>query len=264
MTNKNKLPQKLKPFYTKNLLRLGTLRDGGYIINQEILDKSKTLLTFGLFEEFTFEEDYFKMKPKNRIIVYDHSVNKIFWIKNALKWFFHFIHNQKNFLKIFGYFSYRKLFKKENVNHYKLRVREHAQKNTNSISIKEIILKNNIIPKETILKIDIDMDEYRLLEDILEFDFMSIVFEFHHTDLLMDKILKFLENSKYKIIHIHGNNFDYPDKNGNPIYLEITLANTDYIEVSNNYIDYKLPVEKLDFPNDIKRDEIPIIFSSDS
>ena len=107
------------------------------------------------------------------------------------------------------------------VTHYKTRVREHANNIIDSISIKEIISKENILPKETILKIDIDMDEYRILDDILEFDFLSILIEFTHTDLHMDKILNFLDNAKnYKTIHIHGNNFDPTDKNGNPRYMK--------------------------------------------
>ena len=54
---------KLKPFLTKSLIRLGHNSDGGYIINNEILDKSKTLLTFGLADEFSFEKDYKSLKP---------------------------------------------------------------------------------------------------------------------------------------------------------------------------------------------------------
>ena len=53
---------KLKPFLTKSLIRLGHNNDGGYIINNEILNKSKTLLTFGLADEFSFEKDYNSLK----------------------------------------------------------------------------------------------------------------------------------------------------------------------------------------------------------
>ena len=79
---------KLKPFLTKSLIRLGHSNDGGYIINNEILDKSKTLLTFGLADEFSFEEDYKSLKPNNKIIVYDHTVTNSFWFKHFINWFF--------------------------------------------------------------------------------------------------------------------------------------------------------------------------------
>ena len=254
---------KLKPFLTKSLIRLGHNNDGGYIINNEILDKSKTVLTFGLSDEFSFEKDYKSLKPDNKIIVYDHTVTNSFWLKHFINWLFHFVRNQQNFFRMFRYFKYLSFFKKNKVTHYKTRVREHANNIIDSISIKEIISKENILPKETILKIDIDMDEYRILDDILEFDFLAILIEFTHTDLHMDKILNFLDNAKnYKTIHIHGNNFDPTDKNGNPIHLEITMANKNYTQISNNNIDYKLPIEGLDFPGDRKNIEIPITFSS--
>ena len=59
---------KLKPFLTKSLIRLGHNNDGGYIVNNEILDKSKTLLTFGLADEFSFEKNYKLLKFVERLI----------------------------------------------------------------------------------------------------------------------------------------------------------------------------------------------------
>tara|TARA_Y100000590_G_scaffold470313_1_gene663545 strand:+ start:2742 stop:3530 length:789 start_codon:yes stop_codon:yes gene_type:complete len=256
------LPLKFKPYITKNLLRLGHNKDGGYVINKEILEKSNVLLTFGLADEFSFEEDYFKYKPSGKILVYDHTVNSKFWIKHILKWFFHFIRNRTNFFRIFKFFQYRNFFKKKNVNHFKLQVRKHDTEIPNSISIKEIIEQNNITPQTTLLKIDIDMDEYRILDDITNFNFLAVIIEFTHADLNQEKILKFCENNKYKIIHLHGNNFEYPDENLNPTLLEITFANKHLIEVSDKNIDYKLPIEKLDFKNDNKKPDIEIIFKN--
>lgn len=262
--NKEGLNIKLKPYASKDLIRIGCKSDGGYVVNKEILNKSKNLITLGLSDEFSFEKHYSQLFPTNNILVYDHTVNKNFWVKNIINWFFHFIRNFKNFKRIFRFFDYYLFFRKEKINHFKLKIVSKTTNSKNSISIEDIINKNKIIPNETILKIDIDMDEYRILEDILEYDFLSIVIEFSHTDLLMDKILNFVEKLKnYKIIHIHGNNFDPPDKNGNPIYLEITYANSKYIDISTEHIDYNLPLKEIDFPNDTKKEEIPIKFVDD-
>ena len=191
------LPLNFKPYQTENLIRLGHNRDGGYIITQEILDKSSNLLTFGLSDEFTFEEDFINLNKNSNIYVYDHTVTKTFWIKNFIFSLLHFFHNRSNFL----------------------------------------------------------------LDDIINFDFLALIIEFTHTDLHQDRILKFLDNAKnFKIIHIHGNNFDYPDENQNPVYLEITFGNIKYLNISNNLINYDLPIKNLDFQNDIKKKEIPIVF----
>ena len=255
------LPLNFKPYQTENLIRLGHNRDGGYIITQEILDKSSNLLTFGLSDEFTFEEDFINLNKNSNIYVYDHTVTKTFWIKNFIFSLLHFFHNRSNFLRIFKYFNYKKLFKKKNVKHFKLRLRKDSQSIPDSVSLKEIIDKGDIVPEKTLLKIDIDMDEYRILDDIINFDFLALIIEFTHTDLHQDRILKFLDNAKnFKIIHIHGNNFDYPDENQNPVYLEITFGNIKYLNISNNLINYDLPIKNLDFQNDIKKKEIPIVF----
>jgi hypothetical protein len=256
------LPIELKPYISNNLLRLGHNKDGGYIINQEILDKSEILLTFGLGDEFSFEEDFSRYKKK-KIIVYDHTVTKVFWLKHFINSFLHFIHNRKNFSRMFKYFKYKNFFNNKNIHHIKMRVRENNNHLIpNSISLKEIINRMNIETEKTLLKIDIDMDEYRILKDISEFNFLSLIIEFTHTDLHLDRIIKFLENNKnYRIIHVHGNNFDYPDSNKNPIHLEITFANKNYINISDNLVNYSFPLENLDYPNDNKKNEIPIIFN---
>ena len=40
------------------------------------------------------------------------------------------------------------------------------------------------------------------------------------------------------------------------------MANKNYTQISDDNIDYKLPIEGLDFPGDSKNVEIPITFSS--
>jgi hypothetical protein len=248
-----------KPYISKNLLRIGHNTDGGYVINQEIFNKSELLLTFGLGDEFSFEEDFHK-KKNIEIIVYDHTVTKTFWIKNFIKSLFLFISTGKHFLRIFKFLKYLKFFQLSNVNHIKLRVVEHNNYFVkNSISLVEIMKKINIPEEKILLKIDIEGDEYRLLEDISKFNFLGIIIEFHHFDLLEEKIIKFLENSiKYKIIHIHGNNF-HRNKNNNPTICEITFANSDLVYVDKNKINYELPIN-LDYPNIIGTDQIPIKF----
>ena len=253
-----------KPYSTKDLFRLGRKSDGGYVLNKQILNKSKNLLTLGLSDEFSFEKDYNNLFPEKKIFVYDHTVNRSFWAKCIIIWSFHYIRNLKNFKRIFRFIDYYLFFKKKNNNHFKLKIVSKALNYENSTTISEIIKKNDIVPNETILKVDIDMDEYRILDDILEFDFLSVIIEFTHTDLHMDKIMEFINKlDNYKIIHIHGNNFDPPDINENPIHLEITFANLNYLEISKKHIDYNLPLKDFDFPNDIKNKEIPIKFVDD-
>ena len=65
------------------------------------------------------------------------------------------------------------------------------------------------------------------------------------------------------IIHIHGNNFDPPDKNGDPIHLEVTFINNKYLnEQEKSLSTKKYPLKGLDFPNNIMKKDINIEFKN--
>ena len=58
----------LTPNKTSNLCRLGVEKDGGYILNQEFLKKSNFLISFGMAEEYSFENDFLKrQEDKNNL-----------------------------------------------------------------------------------------------------------------------------------------------------------------------------------------------------
>lgn len=78
------------------------------------------------------------------------------------------------------------------------------------------------------LKIDIEGCEYRLLDEIINYqDLLSgVVIEFHNTDIHMDRIKNFIRKTKLTLVHFHANNADYLDKNNNPITFEMTFANS--------------------------------------
>ena len=68
------LPSKydfLTPNKTSNLCRLGVEKDGGYILNQEFLNKSNFLISFGMAEEYSFEIDFLNLSSKNKLIIFD-------------------------------------------------------------------------------------------------------------------------------------------------------------------------------------------------
>ena len=56
------LPKILRPIKVNDLIRIGNKFDGGYVITKSIFKKTKQLVTFGLFDEFSFEQD---LKKKN-------------------------------------------------------------------------------------------------------------------------------------------------------------------------------------------------------
>ena len=79
MQNKKKiLPEIynfLRPKQTKNLARFGIKKDGGYIIESTIMNKTNHLVSFGMADEFSFEMDFLKGNKINTLQIYDHAVN---------------------------------------------------------------------------------------------------------------------------------------------------------------------------------------------
>jgi len=55
-----KLPYFLKPKKNFKLLRLGKNYDGGYLIDINSIKNTKTLLSLGIGDDWSFEEDFRK------------------------------------------------------------------------------------------------------------------------------------------------------------------------------------------------------------
>ena len=255
------LPNILKPFKSnnQNLLRVGPKKDGGYIIDRRIIKKSKTIVTCGLNDDWEFEKHYLRINPKSKVIAYDHTVNKKFWMERFKKDLIaHILLKKININKILDVFKYidYKLFFKKNIHISKKVVL--LKKNKNEISIKEILDKK----KNILLKIDIEGDEYKILNTINKEQnkINLLIIEFHNISKKISKIKKFLSNSKFKIIHIHANNYGGIDKFKNPNVIEVTLINSKKFFVNRRKSKKKYPIMGLDFKNLKRRQDIKIKF----
>jgi hypothetical protein len=80
----------LKPFYYKDLARVGTNADGGYICYNTAIKKAKYLISCGLGNEFSFENSLLKNKSIT-INIYDHTISIFSHLRLILKYFRRFI-----------------------------------------------------------------------------------------------------------------------------------------------------------------------------
>ena len=157
----------LRPYYINDLIRIGHKSDGGYIIGKKILANAENVITFGLFDEFSFEKNIKKLKKKIKIICFDHTVTHFFWLMHFGKWMLLSIRfrSLELFKRSFTFLNYYYFFFKK-ASHKKLKIVSEI-KFKNETSLNEIINKYKIDSKKTILKIDIDLDEYKILKNIL-------------------------------------------------------------------------------------------------
>lgn len=117
---------------------------------------------------------------------------------------------------------------------------------------------------------DIEGHEYKWLLSLNETQlkkFKQIAIEFHKinddgVDVLQSNKIACFEklNNTHYIIHIHGNN--YGNKTNNiPNTIEITYIRKDLFENTPLFNTQPLPIDNLDYPNNIKKEDYNLNFS---
>jgi len=250
----------LKPICETNLIRFGNKKDGGYIIPDEVVTKTKCLISFGVGYDWSFEKDFKHANKDLKVLCYDHTVTRRFWYKYTIIAFFDLIKSFRQRKKVLKFLDYKKFFNNSDVFHYKKQVVENVKVKENQISL--LNLSKKYKKKNVFFKIDIDNDEWRILYQIKYFDnLLGLVLELHNIDLQSELLKKFLlTNKRFKIAHIHANNMGGVDKNGDPLVIELTLLNTKLAKKYKIIKNKKFKPHPLDFKNDPSRPEIPIKF----
>tara|TARA_B110001454_G_C12575405_1_gene373748 strand:+ start:84 stop:830 length:747 start_codon:yes stop_codon:yes gene_type:complete len=235
-----------KPKHLYELIRVGKNGDGGYLIEKKSLDDSKSLISFGISVDWSFEKDFYTMNSVP-IHAYDHTITKRFFYmliaKESLKIFIGQF--QAGIQSILLYNDYLKFFTNE-----KKHFLEKIGTEKTSTSLDDVLSRKRD-GASFFLKIDIEGSEYRILDDLIKIQNLlsGVAIEFHDVDLHEERIIKFIEQFSLTLVHIHPNNFSDLDKNNNPISLEITFAKSPAI-IDNNP---KIP-HHLDQDNDIRSD----------
>ena len=223
----NNLLKKLSPVATdKNLIRIGSINDGGYIV-PNVLEDIKYCYSAGIGFNHDFE---FELAKKGiKCFMADFSINEI----------------EKNSNLIFD-----KIFISGNTE-------------DKYLSIEDWIQKKEVDPAMgSILKIDVEGDEYKILNSVNK-DFFSkfkiIIIEFHNLHYLFNEkfffsfhdIIEKIINNFY-CVHIHPNNdVDFVKKKENitiPPLMEFTFINKKNLKINN---------QKLFFPNKLDSDNNP-------
>ena len=246
----------------ENLVRIGPNFDGGYVIDKRIINLTKTIISCGLNDDWEFEKHFLKLNINCKVIVFDHNVDKKFWIKRFIKDILHFFLLKKlrlsKILGIFKYINYTLFFKGKNKHHIKKIAPKDFEDKEISIST---ILKNYT---DVLLKIDIEGDEYKILSDINinSNKIICLIIEFHNIDNNFKLIENFIKNNKLlKLIHIHGNNFAGLNKKDDPNVLELIFLNAEKISLNLNKTMKTYPIEDLDFSNYPRKKDLIIKFN---
>jgi hypothetical protein len=258
-------PNFLKPYFVKKdeLVRLGSIDDGGYVLPVKDIKSSEVLISLGISDNWDFEKDFSKISNA-KVIAYDYSINNDFWIskfkKDLIKLIKLKIFKPKKFYKMFQYIDFIFFFKMNKKNLFFLK---KIGNNENCTNINEIV-NTHIKKKEKIfIKIDIEVSEYENLDKIIYIRdrIQGIVIEFHDVTKNLEVIKNFLNNisSNLNLVHIHANNYSVKEVNQFPEAIELTISN---INLQNQDFDKsrEYPLKNLDFPNSKRSPDIKINF----
>tara|TARA_B100000575_G_scaffold116008_1_gene92291 strand:- start:893 stop:1675 length:783 start_codon:yes stop_codon:yes gene_type:complete len=257
------IPTFLKPYHTdfSNLIRLGRKSDGGYVIDKRVINKTKTIITCGLEAEWSFEKQFQKYNKNCQILAFDHTVDRKFWTKRFLRDFISLLLlKQVKLIKIidlFKFFQYLIFFRGKNKHYHKKIVSKKTNKN-NQVTITDAIGDN----KDIVLKIDIEGDEYKVLDEVNK-NFRKlnlVILEFHDLQNNLKKIKNFIDKTKFKNIHINANNYGMVDKRGIPQVIEMTFINPEKFKIKKYKTRRNYPIKDLDFKNRKRGPNIKIIF----
>ena len=253
------LSELYKPSFVSNneLIRLGSRYDGGYVILKKQIKETNCLVSFGVSDNWDFEEDFYKLSNCN-IDAYDFALDKDFWIerfkKDLVKFICLKIFKPRKIKSMFKYLYFKKFFNNKNISFNMKKVGNRD----GEVNFHEIMKKHE--GKNIFLKSEIEGGEFTFYNDIESYDnIIGIAIEFHNVIEKNDLIKKFLSNlRKFRLIHIHANNL-VPVKDSSHC-LEMTFVRKEYIEDLSKKNDKEYPVKGLDFPNAKRGKDIKISF----
>lgn len=244
------LPASWKPVAVGPLVRVGARHDGGYVLAEPVLGATTLVLSMGLSDDWSFEED-FRARTGARVICFDGTVTRRFWVKHALQSLLH-----RRFGQSGRFLAYRRFFAQAGVDHRQLMIGYDAP---GSVSL--ATLMRELSGEDIFLKIDIEGWEYRIFDDIVAYAdrFTGIAMELHDVDLHRERIGALLARlPQFRIADLHGNNYCAPDPAGDPVALEISLVRSDLVAGSPAE-----PAKAEARPNDPSRPDMVLVYASE-
>jgi hypothetical protein len=236
-----KIKSLLLPYLADRLDRYGGSYDGGYILNPDLVNKSKYVYSYGVGPDESFITfDRHISSLGKQVFMYDASTDG------------HWFTSDPNFI-----------FKKEYVNSQNI--------------LKHIKENNHTDNTDMILKMDIEGNEFETLlncDDSVFSHFNQIGLEVH--DVLNshpekeniinvdDENLRWLNkiklfsrlNEYYHLVHIHGNNNSLSIRDGIADVLELTYIRKDHMPPEPRRSSLPCPINGLDYRNSHDRPEI--------
>lgn len=243
-------PSSFKPFSTTDLIRIGSRYDGGYVIPERVTKVAKSLLSFGLSDEWSFEAEFVRRAGCD-VVCFDPSVTTGFWLKRFVQ---HVVKGSATLdyhrvLRAFRFISYSRFFNGPHRKHVK---RAIGYSYNGGVDLAEaLIMSSTRVPY--FLKIDIEGWEYRIIDDIAaaRSDLCGIAIEFHDVDINEQHVKDFIDrvSDQLILVHFHPNTRTQFGRDKLALAVEMTFMNRSLLLPGESLVFRSLPIEGIDWPN---------------
>lgn len=214
-----------KQYDLNHIIRIGSIRDGGYYVTKRMVEESSFLISGGISYNARFERDFKEVNPKCKIIMIDGSFNLISYLLRPFYWFYFKKSYKKNISSLIDMI----ILKSESIFLKKyLGVKS-------GVTI-DSVFENYNLKGKGYLKLDIEGAEYEILDEIslLQKRFYGIAIEFHQVPNNIDLINTFISRVDKCVIGFSINETGGVDENNIPNTIELCFADTEFVK-ENNY-----------------------------
>jgi hypothetical protein len=249
------IPERLRPVRTTRLVRLGDVRDGGYVVSQDAIVATDTLVSMGVSTNWEFEKAFRTQRQAAglslQIHAYDHTIDarllRTYMMKQLARYALSFDRDYLTRWRMASGFT--EFFDGRTATHFKQRVWRNDDNGDASV---ETVMSRTAPDRRVFVKMDIEGGEYRVVADLARYAdrIVGFVIEFHDLDILRSAFESHharLEDF-YDVVHIHANNVGGLGPEGLPNILEVTYERKGLAQREAN-LAARYPLPGVDKPN---------------
>jgi hypothetical protein len=259
--------KEIRPVLGGPKTRVGKLSDGGYVLLEEQLRRTRALVSFGVATDWSFEEEFYRRAGHPRVLMFDHSISfplilvklaaklaKLEWLKAA-----HYLRAAVRFIA-FIVLNGRVMFVKKFLG---------PAESARDVTFDGVMGTLDGAMKEgggVFVKLDIEGGEYDLLPVIARHSgaINGMAIEFHDLDTMGGRLgaVMAVLGEHFAVVHVHGNNYTgLVAGTGLPVSIEVTLVNRSLVVPSPPPDPGPFPSPGLDYPNDPSKADYQLDFS---